>query len=351
MASGKTTLTRLALDTLYYTRGYRLIPSAWGGMGIIFTLHHVCPPDLSGFTPNGILEISPQFLDRAISLVRDAGLEIITLDEVAARLTANDQTRRFACFTLDDGYVDNYEHAMPVFERHAAPFHIYVTTGLPDGTAVLWWRLLELVIRNNSDVTMRFDSDSISLQTISTKQKWQAWNRFYWTLRGQPQDKIRETINRLIEDYQLDFAEISRNAAMNWDMITELAHSKLATIGAHTRSHYFLSKLSDSELLDEIDSGRRTINERTGKDPVHFAYPYGDRGSAGPREFDAVRDLGFKTATTTRKGVLFSDHGSHLHALPRVSLNGDYQTERYVRLFLSGAPFALAGRFRRLDVS
>jgi hypothetical protein len=29
-------------------------------------------------------------------------------------------------------------------------------------------------------------------------------------------------------------------------------------------------------------------------------------------------------------------------ALPRVSLNGDYQHPRYIKVFLSGAPFALA---------
>ena len=63
-----------------------------------------------------------------------------------------------------------------------------------------------------------------------------------------------------------------------------------------------------------------------------------------------LKEHGFDTASTTRKGVLFPEHADHLHALPRVSLHGDYQLERYVTLFMSGAPFALQRGFRRLDV-
>ena len=44
---------------------------------------------------------------------------------------------------------------------------------------------------------------------------------------------------------------------------------------------------------------------------------------------------------TTRKGLIHPRHASELTALPRVSLNGDYQKPRYVKVLLSGAPFAL----------
>ena len=138
---------------------------------------------------------------------------------------------------------------------------------------------------------------------------------------------------------------------MSWDMIAELASSGLATIGAHTVNHFALSKLQPEDVRNETERSREIIAQRTGKSPRHFAYPYGDAGSAGRREFDIIGDLGFATATTTRKGLLFPEHAHHLHALPRVSLNGEYQHRRYVELFLSGAPFALWQGFHRLDVN
>ena len=84
----------------------------------------------------------------------------------------------------------------------------------------------------------------------------------------------------------------------------------------------------------------RRIEQETGKPCRHFSYPYGDEASAGPREFELVKELGLRTGVTTRKGLIHPRHAHELTALPRVSLNGDYQKQRYVKVLLSGAPFA-----------
>jgi peptidoglycan/xylan/chitin deacetylase (PgdA/CDA1 family) len=64
-----------------------------------------------------------------------------------------------------------------------------------------------------------------------------------------------------------------------------------------------------------------------------------------------VRDVGFKTAVTTRPGVLFPEHRDHLLALPRLSINGDYQDQRYVEVLLSGTATALWNRFRHVNAA
>jgi peptidoglycan/xylan/chitin deacetylase (PgdA/CDA1 family) len=89
------------------------------------------------------------------------------------------------------------------------------------------------------------------------------------------------------------------------------------------------------------DSVARVAKE-LGKPVRHFSYPYGDEGSAGSREFEIARDLGLETAVTTRKGVIRRAHADAMTALPRLSLNGDYQDSRYVKVLLSGLPFALS---------
>ena len=71
----------------------------------------------------------------------------------------------------------------------------------------------------------------------------------------------------------------------------------------------------------------------------HFSYPYGDEASAGQREYDLVRELGLKTGMTTRKGLIHARHTCALTALPSISLSGD-QNPRYVKVLLSGVPFA-----------
>jgi peptidoglycan/xylan/chitin deacetylase (PgdA/CDA1 family) len=81
---------------------------------------------------------------------------------------------------------------------------------------------------------------------------------------------------------------------------------------------------------------------------VHLAYPVGDPTSAGPREFAMAADLGFATAVTTRKGMLFPAHAQHLHALPRLSVNGEWQDIDMMDMLLTGVPFLAWNRGRRV---
>jgi peptidoglycan/xylan/chitin deacetylase (PgdA/CDA1 family) len=124
----------------------------WGrglaqGAGVILTLHHVRPPDAGGFRPNGILEITPDFLDHTLTLIRAEGYDLVSLDEALVRLSAPRKGRFFVALTFDDGYRDNVEHAWPVLAKHGAPWTLFVTPGFADRTARLWWLELEEAIR------------------------------------------------------------------------------------------------------------------------------------------------------------------------------------------------------------
>ena len=44
------------------------------GLGVILTLHHVRAAGLRGFAPNALLDITPDFLDRALGLIRAEGV-------------------------------------------------------------------------------------------------------------------------------------------------------------------------------------------------------------------------------------------------------------------------------------
>jgi peptidoglycan/xylan/chitin deacetylase (PgdA/CDA1 family) len=101
----------------------------------------------------------------------------------------------------------------------------------------------------------------------------------------------------------------------------------------------------------ELENSRAVIQAALGVRPQHLAYPVGDRSAAGPREFAIAAELGFKTAVTTRPGVIFPEHAGHLMALPRISLNGEFQRTRYAKVLISGVATGLANRFRRLNVA
>jgi len=138
---------------------------------------------------------------------------------------------------------------------------------------------------------------------------------------------------------------------MTWSELAELAADPLVTIGAHTVNHVILKKVPDNVVAAEMRMSAAVTEAALGVRPHHFAYPVGDATSAGPREFGMAAGLGFKTGVTTRPGVLFPEHREHLTALPRISLNGQFQRLRYLRVLLSGTATALWSGFRRVDAA
>ncbi len=355
MKNLKSNVIKRGLDTLYFTGAYKALASGWQGVGAIFMLHHVRKgadgDHDSRFAPNGILEITPEFLDAVIAHVKALGLDIVSLDEAHRRLVEQDFSNRFVCFTFDDGYLDNLEIAYPVMKRHECPFAIYVATSFPDGQAELWWLALERIIARNTHLDVELNGQLLSLDCADIREKYAAWDKIYWPLREMSEADQRAFMRRFAKAHDVDMTRFSRDLSMNWAQILELSTDPLVTIGAHTVNHLAIGKLDTAGMHREVTRSRDIIERQTGQVPAHFCYPYGDRDSAAAREFDYLEEIGFKTAVTTRKGVLFAEHAQHLTALPRISLNGDYQSIRYVDLFLSGAPFALWNRFRKINAA
>jgi peptidoglycan/xylan/chitin deacetylase (PgdA/CDA1 family) len=139
---------------------------------------------------------------------------------------------------------------------------------------------------------------------------------------------------------------------MGWEEIAQLAADPLVTIGAHTVNHVMLKKIStESTARSEMEMSREVIETALGVRPLHLSYPVGDPTSAGQREFRIAGEFGFKTAVTTRPDVLFKAHREHLTALPRISVNGEFQQQRYLKVLISGAATAMWNGFRRVDAA
>jgi peptidoglycan/xylan/chitin deacetylase (PgdA/CDA1 family) len=342
-----TTLIKAALSALHYSGADRLAAPLTAGNGVIFMLHHVTPAPVPEFAPNRILAITPEFLDEVITLVLRAGFEPIAMDALPERL-ASPGTRPFACFTFDDGYRDNRDHALPVFRKHAVPFTIYVPSSFADGEGDLWWLNLETALRRLDAIRIELNGEQLTFQTRTAAQKSQVFHSVYWTLRSMAERQARAIVSRLCAEAGIDPRSACRELAMGWDELRALDRDPLVSIGAHTCRHLALAKLDAGEAEREINDSVSRIEAELGRPCRHFSYPYGDEGSAGPREFALTRAAGIATAVTTRKGLIRPRHAAQLTGLPRLSLNGDYQQTRYVRALLSGLPFAMRDAVNRV---
>jgi peptidoglycan/xylan/chitin deacetylase (PgdA/CDA1 family) len=347
VAGLKQTIIRGGLEGLYFSGAHAALKPFLGGVGVILTMHHVRPPRPDRFQPNRLLEVTPRFLTRVIRLLRRSHIDIVSLDEMHRRMTESDFARRFVCLTFDDGYRDNLQHAWPILKDAGVPFALYVPTSFPDRLGELWWLVLEAVIAKNARIGLVIDGDNRTFDCGSVAEKRALYDELYWWLRRQASEaEMRAIVRDLAARYQVDVAAFCAALCMDWREIAELAADPLVTIGAHTVNHQMLAKLPEKTVRAEMDLSRTVIEAALGMRPAHLSYPYGDPGSAGPREFAIAAELGFATAVTTRPGVLFRADGEHMTALPRISLNGEYQQLRYVHVLLSGSATAMWNGFR-----
>jgi len=339
-----------ALLALHGAGAHRVATSYLGGIGVIFMLHRVAPDAGAAFAPNRLLEVTPQFLDETITLVRELGYHTISLTEATHRLQAGESRERFAVFTLDDGYRDNFTHALPVFARHQTPFTVYLATDMPDGTAEIWWVALERAIAATNQICAHLSGIDHILPTRTPGEKQTAYNRVYWHLRRQPEAVLRTEVKRLAKEQGIDMGHLTRELAMSWDELRSLTAQPLASIEAHTAAHFALAGQSAEAARQDIARGLARHEAELGKRPTHFSYPYGDPESAGARDFELARECGFVSATTTRKGLIQRHHAQAMMHLPRLSLNGLYQDRRMLEVLLSGLPFAMAKPFGLMGV-
>lgn len=354
MSRMSTQMLKTALSTAQLFGADRIPPAATGTVGVMFMLHQVSPEPVRPFEPNRILRITPEFLRQAIQEARKAGFECVSSDEACRRLSEiqrGNSVVPFACFTLDDGYRDNATCAYPVFRELNVPFTVFVASDFCDGNAQLWWLALEEILRCRDEIAFPDTAGDrvFTLQSVAAKNA--AFHEIYWALRAWPEADARAWIIAQGAACGFDACHYGADQLLTWDEIRQLNRDPLVTIGAHTVRHYALAKLSPDEVHTEIADSVARVSEVLGAPCEHFSYPYGDASSAGPRDFEIARGLGLKSAVTTRKGLISNRKPIDPLAMPRLSLNGDFQDRKHLAVLLRGLPLAALDAARRLGLA
>ncbi|HEX9904701.1 MAG TPA: polysaccharide deacetylase family protein [Propylenella sp.] len=336
-------LIRVALEGLSFARATRWLPDAPDAAGFAVTLHHVAPLTVSAFAPNALLSVTPDFLDRFLGRFIAAGWRFVTVEELVSDRGAEACGNRRIAVTLDDGFRDNFVHALPVFRRHEVPFTLYVCPGFCDRTAELWWEALERIVARSPSVSLAAEGPAKELPSRNPREKkiaFELWRQ--WLTTEADEARQRRAIRALAENYRLDLSALACELVMDWDGIRAIAADPLCSIGAHTMTHPALGRLSSQAAFAEMRDSADRIEKEIGRRPATIAFPYGNPLAAGAREARLAEEAGFLASFTTRPGYV--PLSGERHGLPRVSLNGLFQQIRYLEVLLTPGLWRLRDR-------
>jgi len=319
------------------------LPAASDVAGFVITLHHVRPARRAAFDPNALLSVTPEFLDRLLGRLASRGWRFVSVDDLTTRDGCR-EPRRIA-ITLDDGYRDNLQHALPVFRKHSAPFTVFVCPGLTEHTSELWWEALARIIAGADAFAPPGEGKAEAVPTRTRAEKaamFQLWRNWLTTVADEKQQRV--AIRALAANHGLDLAALARELVMDWDEVRKIATNPLCSIGAHTMTHPALARLPAEAAFREIAESVERIGSETGARPKTVAFPYGYMSAAGPREAMLAEQAGLAASFTTRPGYI-AGSGSR-HGLPRVSVNGLFQRLRYMEVLLSPGLWRLRDTLR-----
>ena len=256
--------------------------------------------------------ISVSLFEHLLDWLRREGWSIVSLDECLEKLARNDRSRRYAVLTFDDGYRDNVSVALPILERHNAPFIVYVPTGAPTRSMPSWWLGLRKFFLSRDRATI--DALDRQFHCSDFRSKMSAFDE---VIRWVHQDYRRAALlTPTFERNGISLPALNDEYFLDERELGILARHPLASIGGHTTSHAALPTLDSSSARAELADNRGYLENLLQMSVRHVAYPY---GACGPREEHLANDVGFQTAVTTRQKRLY-DHKLNHFALPRIGV-------------------------------
>lgn len=179
--------------------------------------------------------------------------------------------------TFDDGYRDTLEHAFPLLRERGIPAVMFVATGAIDRSAPFWWEALA--------------------RATAPGQRVSSGEQAEWRFMAPAQRAARVAAlwAHLGRQARLDVEAL----APTWPDLVDAAAGARVTLGAHTRAHSSLARLSADDLREELRHAAAALALHVGSAPTLFAYPHGGPQDVAVPAIDELRRQGFHFAFTT----------------------------------------------------
>jgi peptidoglycan/xylan/chitin deacetylase (PgdA/CDA1 family) len=225
---------------------------------------------------------------------------VLPLEELVGRALVGDVPANAVAITFDDGYQDNYEHAFPILKQFGIPGTIFLSTGVINRPGILWHDVLFDLFRKTTAMSIEIDGRSLPLHCRA--DKLQALFAVLKTIRRLSPDARDRHISNIAASLGVSFNVRSGPKMLTWEQIREMAKAGI-TFGAHTVSHPILSRMPLDKAVQEIETSKRTIEDKIGQRVRLFAYPNGSREDFTEPLKRSLKELGFQCAVTTMWGL------------------------------------------------
>ncbi len=306
-------LKMIVSHTLYYAGVFHLIRRiVLRKKAVVLMYHRVLTPDQQRRTASqpGLIVEAATF-ERHVELLK-RHFTILTLEEFEDRVLNNRPFDDASCLiTFDDGWIDNFENALPILRAHGVPAVVFLAVNFvgrrrlftrealthlmaraiaacrarPDRITAIRRHLaplgLERALETNGDDPLAAAKAVIGSHKYASGPDTQA----AVSARGRECGVNEEELSGL-------------DTFMDWEQIGDMRKAGIA-FGGHGADHFVLTRVSPEVVESEVRTSFSTIDTRLGEPARSFAYP---GGGWRAQVVDRVKCAGYRLAFTIEPG-------------------------------------------------
>jgi peptidoglycan/xylan/chitin deacetylase (PgdA/CDA1 family) len=273
-----------------------------GGSRVLILSYHRVTPDFEAAAKESLasLLVSTGSLRKQLEHIarRNDIVSLADARRILAEPPGKHRRSDVVAVTLDDGYADNAEHALPVFQALEVPATVFIPTGYIGTERRLPHDRLHASLTEVRRRGIPFERAGLPppVQALLTA-----------CAEGGPAATLDRLISRLPHDRLVALADAletrlgrterdlpAGTRLLTWDEVRALDAGGVE-VGGHTVNHAVLSNLALVEARRELAGCRDDIAANLGKAPRHFAYP---NGYYTPAVQGEVAAAGFEAAVT-----------------------------------------------------
>ena len=224
--------------------------------------------------------------------------------------------RSFA-ITFDDGWIDNYEIALPILKKYHVPATVFVSPALIGTESCFWFESLY----NLANVAMANDIEGTFIEYFhDLVPSWSPPSlspKHLSTLTTALKDFSGNRLDALVARAysRLGIRPSSIRTIMDWNQLSEMgAHG--ITFGSHGLNHHILHSLTSDLKRKEIFKSLEILQNRGIPTIPLFSYP---NGYWEAESIAMVCEAGYERALTTHLG--YNTSQTHPFLLNRISLH------------------------------
>jgi len=218
--------------------------------------------------------------------------EIVSLNKIFQIHRENIKpSKKTIALTFDDGYLNNFEVALPVLKKFNVPATFFlITKSLTSEKYLAWPDIIDIIIKKH-DGEITIEGNTFRAPFFFNKDLNLKLPQYLKTLGIKTESLVQDLYNsyrKLFEDstIPMEVLELIDN-----NKIQKYVNEPLLEFGSHSHSHFNFEYLVNNQVEKEFSLSKGILEKVSGREITSIAFP---DGSYTPETVESAKKIGYK---------------------------------------------------------